>query len=425
MVARQLSKKAIDRAGLAIQYRLLVMAYIATVVLWSYRENLTQAAKVVGALLGLAFVFLAFVKGKRIIVPVTYRIWGAWFLLAIVSCIFSSHIEVSLMRAVTVAQVSIVGFMVTNILIWNRSTHFYTMAMIGAALASVVMATVTPGTFATMDGRVYGTMGNANTYGVMLSVALVLSLITALDARNIVIKVVLFGVAVVIASMMLQTGSRKAMIAGLLLGGGLTCIAYLYKSGVAKFRSLFVAMIIVASLVLVGITFLVSSDFWFRIEQGMAAFNGGLGATDQSVIGRLSLARMAVEISMENPLIGIGLDAFRLERGANTGMAIGTYSHSNYLEILVSTGIVGFVLYFSIYLLWFRKLYAFRRHLRSPASFRRYTTVMVVVTMITAMDVAMVSYHEKFIWLILPWIVAELHLFEEEVVQPRFYGRFG
>ena len=49
-------------------------------------------------------------------------------------------------------------------------------------------------------------------------------------------------------------------------------------------------------------------------------------------------------------------------------------------------------------------------------SFRRYTMVMVVVTMIVAMDVAMVSYYDKFMWLVWHWIVAELYLFDVEEV---------
>jgi O-antigen ligase len=407
----------IDRPGLAIQYRLLVVTYIAAVVLLSYRENLTQAAKLAGVLLGLAVVFLVVAKGKQIVVPVTYRIWGVWFFFALVSSVFSRHIDVSMARALTLAQVSGIGFLVTNILIWNRSTRFYAMALIGAALVSIAMVSSMPGVLATGDGRVYGTMGNANGYGVMLSVAMVLSLITALDARNIFIKVVFFGATIPIASMMLQTGSRKAMIAGLLLGGGLICIAYLYKSGAATFRSFFVAMIIVSALVLGGITFLVNSDHWSRTEQAMAAADGDFGDADQSVIGRLWLAQQAIELSMKNPLLGIGLDAFRMARSSTTGMTIGTYSHSNYLEVLVSTGIVGFFLFFSIYWLWFRRIYAYRGHMRSPASFRRYTMVMVVVMMVAAMDVAMVSYYDKFMWLVLPWVVAELYLFEQEEIR--------
>jgi O-antigen ligase len=288
------------------------------------------------------------------------------------------------------------------------------MALIGVALASIARVMLSPGTFATPDGRVYGTMGNANGYGVMLSVAMTLSLVTALDAKSLIVKVFFFAATIPIVNMMLQTGSRKAMIAGLLLGGGVVCIAYLYRSGKEALSSLFVAMIMVVFLMVGGVTYLVNSDHWFRTEQAMAAVDGDRGGADNSTLGRLWLAEQAIDLSLRNPLLGVGLDAFRMAKASNTGMTIGTYSHSNYLEVLVSTGIAGFVLYFSIYWLWVKKIYAFRGLMRSSASFRRYTMVMTVVAMIAIMDVTMVSYYDKFIWLVWPWVVAELYLFEQE-----------
>lgn len=414
MTSEQATKKAFNRAGLGIQYRLLVVAYVAAVVLLSYRENLTLAAKAVGMLIGSATLFLVFAKGKRIVVPTTYRIWGSWFLLVLVSCVFAEDMVVALNRALTVAQVAIVGFLVTNFIIWNRSTRFYTMALVGAALASAVMVLNNPGTFASIDGRVHGTLGNANTFGVMLSVSLTLSLVAALSSRNLIIKVVFFLTGSVIFNMLLQTGSRKAMLAGVLLGGGLISVAYLYKSGAATFRSLIMALITIAILIPIGFTLLVNSEFWYRTERAIAAFDGDMSDADSSLTGRLWLAKRAVSIAIANPLIGIGLDTFRMKSGSGIGVAIGTYSHSNYLEILVSTGIFGFVLYFSIYWLWFKRLYLRRRYLRSPVHFGRYTSVTVVVIMVAVMDISMVSYYDKVMWLVLPWVVAELHLFEME-----------
>jgi O-antigen ligase len=390
------------------------MAYTAAVVLLSYRDNLTLAAKAIGALLGLAFFFLVFAKGKRIVVPITYRIWGAWFGLALVSCALAEHIEIAAYRALTVAQVASVGFLVTNLLIWNRSTRFYTTALIGVALASTVMVMTNPGLFASIDGRVHGPLGNANTFGVLLSVSMVLSLVAALGTRNLFAKALFLGAAAVIFTMLLQTGSRKAMLIGVLMGGTLVCIAYLYKSGAAKIQSFMRALIIVAALLPVGITFLINSDFWYRTERAMDVLGGDSSNADSSLIGRAWLAKRAIDVAAANPVFGIGLDTFRMARGIEIGVAVGTYSHSNYLEILVSTGVLGFGLYFYIYWLWFKKLYALRRYLKSPTHFSRYAMVAIVTTMIALMDIGMVSYYDKVMWLVLPWLVAELHLFDME-----------
>jgi O-antigen ligase len=204
------------------------------------------------------------------------------------------------------------------------------------------------------------------------------------------------------------------MLVGVLMGGALVCIAYLYKCGATNIKSFMAALIIIAALVPVGITVLVNSSFWYRTERAIAAAGGDTSDADSSLVGRYWLAQRAINIAVANPALGIGLDTFRMARGIQTGGAVGTYSHSNYLEILVSTGLFGFGLYFYIYWLWFKKLYALRRYLKSKTHFSRYAMVAIVTLMIAVMDIGMVSYYDKVMWLLLPWLVAELYLFDME-----------
>ena len=55
-----------------------------------------------------------------------------------------------------------------------------------------------------------------------------------------------------------------------------------------------------------------------------------------------------VDLFWENPLAGVGLGNFQVVSG------LGAYSHSDYIEVASNTGIIGFILYFSIYgmILW-------------------------------------------------------------------------
>ncbi len=53
---------------------------------------------------------------------------------------------------------------------------------------------------------------------------------------------------------------------------------------------------------------------------------------------------------LESPLYGVGLGNFALTYGE------GAYTHSDYLEVLASTGLVGFMLYMAIYVLLWRRL---------------------------------------------------------------------
>ncbi len=70
---------------------------------------------------------------------------------------------------------------------------------------------------------------------------------------------------------------------------------------------------------------------------------------------RLNLYGIGVDLFMSAPVTGVGLGNFARASGQSQ------YSHSDYMEILSTTGAVGFVLYFSIYgvVLW--RLWHLRR----------------------------------------------------------------
>ncbi|MEZ5563464.1 MAG: O-antigen ligase family protein [Gammaproteobacteria bacterium] len=395
---------------LGISFQLLVALYIGAVILLSYRANLTIAAKALGAILGASFLFIAMSSSKKIVIPATYKVWAIWFALATVSCLFAESSSLALYRAQTLAQVAVVGFIATNFMIWHRSTQFYVLALIGSALLSSAMVTLNPAPFTDFDGRVYGTLGNANTFGFILSATLVMSLVSAITSRAIILKLAFLAATATLFIMLLQTGSRKAMLGGVLLGGGMVCAAYLYRSSKVSKKSLVGAVMAVATIVPIGIIYLMNSNFWFRIERAMGIFDGGTTNADTSVQGRLWLSERALDIAARNPILGIGLDNFRVADGGGIGKQIGTYSHNNYLEVLVSTGAVGFLIYFYIYWILLKQLFLLRSCLRSNEYFGRYTMALVVTISIVAMDTAMVSYYDKVFWLLLPWLVAELHL---------------
>lgn len=86
---------------------------------------------------------------------------------------------------------------------------------------------------------------------------------------------------------------------------------------------------------------------------------------DASTRTRLHFYTEGAQILVDRPLTGVGLGQFRLysEQGG--------YSHSEYVEILANTGLVGAALYFSMYVLLWRRLRGLR--LSSAEGHVRYT----------------------------------------------------
>ena len=60
--------------------------------------------------------------------------------------------------------------------------------------------------------------------------------------------------------------------------------------------------------------------------------------------GRVLLYKKGLESLARNPL-GVGLGNFRnLKDESSLNRNVGTYAHSNYIEVSVSTGVIGFIL---------------------------------------------------------------------------------
>jgi O-antigen ligase len=65
---------------------------------------------------------------------------------------------------------------------------------------------------------------------------------------------------------------------------------------------------------------------------------------------RLQMYKDGMTMLKSSPIWGIGLNNYKLLSMSRT------YSHSDYVEVLANTGIVGFILYFSIYAILWRRL---------------------------------------------------------------------
>jgi O-antigen ligase len=224
-----------------------------------------------------------------------------------------------------------------------------------------------------------------------------------------------WAIAVWFFAMMLQTGSRKAMLGGVVVGGGTVLLIFLYQRW--RFRDGSFGPSLAASLLIVPavLTAVITSDFWHRVERALEPGEGELTA-DNSLNLRIWLLRRAIDLWSEKPILGHGLRGFAraLEADHLFAMPIGLATHSNYIDILVHTGLLGLLLYLSIYALLGAKLFALRGLLSYPRYFERYAPVTAILALIAVYDVAAISYYSKLLWLVLPWLIAEIQLLETD-----------
>jgi len=391
---------------LGLLYKAAILAYLLAVVLLSYREGLTAFAKGAGVLLVGLFVFRAVSGGEKISIPKEFRFFAAWFVIGIISSALSKDPVVALYRVGTLLQVVPLAWIIVNLIQWNGDGRFYWWAIIGAALVSGGVTLASPMDFRSLDGRLFGTLSNANAFAVLVAVGLALSLGSIVGARTLLARAVYVGLAAFFLYLVAETGSRMGMVASLVA----MVVIYACHQATSSIRNVgkSLGILLLGVGVLAGsLYFLTSSQFASRLEAlTEGAEKGDFSAVgDNSLRSRVMLMEKALELALENPLIGVGLDVYRT--AGIEYRTIGNNSHSNYLEILASTGILGGVLFFAMYFCWWQRLFRLRYLLKDPDYARRYTITTAIATQVLVFDLAWVSYYEKLTWILLAGLIAE------------------
>lgn len=405
--------------GLSIPYRLLVIGYILSIVVFSYREGFTAIGKGAGALVGIGFLLLAMSGSRRITLPTGYKIWLAWFAFAAISAVQANDVTIALNRVLTLVQIVPLAFLITNMIVWNGRSDFFWRGLLFAGGVSIAMVFMNPNNFQGFDGRVFGTLGNANAYGALLVTCVVLGLVEAVRTRSWLLRILMITILAVFVMMAGQTGSRQAII-GVLAGSFFVGMGYVWRLTKTRSMSALGVIGIFAGGIFLVLGYLATTDFWFRMDTAVkAAVTGTTQGADNSIIGRVELYLRGIDAALDNPAFGVGLDNFQTISGSGAGFTLGTYAHSNYVEILATTGFLGFFLYFSMYISWIREIARRIQLLFTSGDFYIVLRAAALVGVLLLLDLTSVSYYQKFHWLIFAGLMADFMLLR------RLGGRSG
>ena len=398
----------------------LLAAYVVFVLILSYNEiwGTTVPAKLVGFGLMAIFAYRILVDGKPIPMTREFVLLFVWLLLAFATGIFSNNPDNFLERFLSSLQIISMGFVLYSIMSWIGNSHSVAISFIGATILISLLTLSDPATYSYQTGRPLpiGTLRTHNMFGLALFVSTLLSFHYISLRQTIWTRIFLLATIVLFAYMISETGSRKAIL-GVLVGG--TAYAFFrikWEFGAHPLRSLM--FLVVAFLVLSGSVLYLSQRLEeTRLDRLVAAVEtGSLEAADNSVQVRLALYDHALNLFWDNPVVGIGLDNFKSTR-AGTGGALGVvgkYAHSNYMEILVSTGIVGFAIYYFVFVTIAYKLSTLRNIKMLRIDILYYLLTIFLFGGYFVYDFAHVSYYDKLSWIVFPMIIANLERLRRE-----------
>ena len=210
-----------------------------------------------------------------------------------------------------------------------------------------------------------GTSTGANDFGVYAIVGIV-SAIALWPRLKLPFQVPLVGFVGILISCVFLSGSRKAFIVLLFM------IIVIVLIWLAPSYRRWLRGIPLLLLTIVSVYMLV--DYAFT--------NPVIGPRLQASIdergdqGREQLYREAIDMFLANPIAGVGLGNFAYHSSYHI------YAHSDYAEALAGTGLIGFLLYFSIYPFCFIRLYRAMKYAAAHRQQQRYRELGVVFALL-------------------------------------------
>ena len=180
-----------------------------------------------------------------------------------------------------------------------------------------------------------------------------------------------------------SSGSRKAILV-FLIG----CFSmFLLKSMRNNILITFGKWVLLVVISVISLNFILSLPGLEMVKErldGMLALLSNDGPVDSSSLARLNMIEEGVTLFFRSPFLGVGM--------GSSGYALGFdwYLHNNFVEILSGGGLIGFVIFYSIYFYNFYIFFKFRDKVKDE-----FQLVFVFMVIVLFMDIGQVSYTIK------------------------------
>ncbi len=174
------------------------------------------------------------------------------------------------------------------------------------------------------------------------------------------------------------------------------------------------SLILLFSIVIIGIVvyYFRQSDYYYRVQALITFVKISLGSTsdnitkmiDYSAYERKKLISFGIRMWLDHPLIGIGLDNFRVVIKDYWPISNRLYSHNNYIELLSTIGTVGTIVYYSIYYSIFKKITQVSKKSEYFANNHNIKLIHIFITAMVCLmvlELVTVTYYSKFTWILL------------------------
>ncbi len=380
--------------------------YIATLYTMVYSTSLNLISKAL-FIITLGFFCLHMVTNPRINKGKIYVFFFSYALYSSLSCFWSPDFDIAFSRNMTLYQILALVFIVYNLVETEseldsvfQSIFWGTMVMCG----QTILRYGPVGVFnMMMKGTRIGTeINQANAFGYYCAIAFLIAMYNVIYKKK---KVFLF-LAVIPLVFSFASGSRKSIIVVI----AATALIIALKNGKIRVSQIVVALGVCILLFAVFYNIEALQPFFRRFTAMLDVFDSGdLGSGDNSIAKRVDMIRFGLELIKNNPLFGYGTEQYNVLYEMEYGIM--RPAHNNYIQSMVSFGIIGTSIFYGMYVYIGSKLYKSIKN-------KNHMAILVMVIMVTELvnQLTAGAFLNKFAYIYLSLAFACCNLYEENIL---------
>lgn len=375
---------------------LLILLYTVSIYTMSYSAELNAVSKFTALLImGLTGIYLLI--NNKISSCNMFLYFALFIIFGIMSFLWAKDVSAVYTKMLTLLQIFVLTFLLYNYIAKENKLDYLIFVICISGTIFAVYTVLYFGVAEYFAGLEEGTrMGseitNVNTIGLAAATSAIIALWYMLYRKKYiyVIPMIVCGIVA------FGTGSRKVMICLVI---GIVMLFVLQRNSKKRFK--YVLQCILALTVLFLILQLpIFSTITERFKYTLAGFFGG-GTVDSSTSKRFKMIEAGVEYFKRYPIGGIGLGNSNIITKEFLG-GLETYLHNNYVELLACSGMIGFLLYYLMYLPLVTNL--------AKPSFKGNGFAVLGFTLVAirlVLHYGMITYYSKteYIMLVLLWLI--------------------
>ncbi len=234
-------------------------------------------------------------------------------------------------------------------------------------------------------------LANANVIGMSTAISAAIALFKLIYEKNPLWKRLLY-VAIIVFCFIIAMGSasKKAILMLAVIAFGLWLYSALGNHNILRqLRNIAVLCIAFVAVYQLIINVQIFSGIALRIKGLFGTLDGT--STNSSDMTRMYMVEKGLEVWWEHPLFGAGTVA--------SNYYFGTYSHNNYVELLMNTGLVGLLVFYVPQLVATIKYFANYKAYKRKSNYAALLFALLLAIFVCS--VGMVYYYDRYFMILI------------------------